>query len=166
MAQKGDKTESLVKRADTALYASKQNGRNRGYYHNGQTCEPIVAPIAVDPRSGQTDTKVTEPQPDRTGTERRGSKRTSFAKTQLIAPYQGNGRPDKSLFSEVECHDISASGFSFITPELPKFDSLVLVLGSAPNMTYMTADITNRVQMTRDEETLYRVGCRFTGRIS
>ena len=36
-----DDTVSLLARADEALYASKQTGRNRGHFHNSQTCELI-----------------------------------------------------------------------------------------------------------------------------
>jgi diguanylate cyclase len=36
-----DDGASLLARADEALYASKQTGRNRGHFHNSQTCELI-----------------------------------------------------------------------------------------------------------------------------
>ncbi|MEQ1830420.1 MAG: diguanylate cyclase, partial [Pirellula sp.] len=38
-----DDSESLVRRADEALYRSKSNGRNRSYYNSGTGCEPVVA---------------------------------------------------------------------------------------------------------------------------
>ena len=37
-----DKAITLVKRSDEALYKAKQNGRNCGYFHDGQICRRIA----------------------------------------------------------------------------------------------------------------------------
>jgi len=41
----GETTEEWIHRADEALYAAKQNGRNLAYWHNGQECVPVVPRI-------------------------------------------------------------------------------------------------------------------------
>jgi diguanylate cyclase (GGDEF)-like protein len=38
----GDDPSILIRRADDALYTSKEAGRNNGHYHNGESCVPIT----------------------------------------------------------------------------------------------------------------------------
>lgn len=47
-AHEGDTQESLVARADTALYSAKTAGRNRIYFHNGEITEPITAVVEAE----------------------------------------------------------------------------------------------------------------------
>jgi diguanylate cyclase len=44
LAQEGDSTETLIARADTALYGAKTAGRNRVFFHTNDDVEP-VAPV-------------------------------------------------------------------------------------------------------------------------
>jgi diguanylate cyclase (GGDEF)-like protein len=44
-AQDGDDPNSLLTRADTALYSANAAGRNRIYCHNGQEIEPVTEEV-------------------------------------------------------------------------------------------------------------------------
>jgi diguanylate cyclase (GGDEF)-like protein len=48
MALEGDNTQSLLSRADAALYSGKAAGRNRIFRHTGSDIEPIVVESAVE----------------------------------------------------------------------------------------------------------------------
>ena len=51
--------------------------------------------------------------------ERRGRPRRSYPYRQRIAPIIGGKLPDPHEFFEVQCNDISAGGFSFLSPAPP-----------------------------------------------
>jgi diguanylate cyclase len=40
--QSGEEIAALIQRSDAALYASKETGRNRTYWHDGQTIRPAI----------------------------------------------------------------------------------------------------------------------------
>ncbi|OYV83700.1 MAG: hypothetical protein B7Z73_15840, partial [Planctomycetia bacterium 21-64-5] len=100
------------------------------------------------------------------GPERRTSARRSFEFRQFVAPYHGGALPGKASFREVECHDISSTGFSFLSTQLPDFDSLVVALGAPPHLTYLQAHIINRFSVDDGVAPLYRIGCRFAGQVT
>lgn len=119
--------------------------------------QPQKAPPARQP--------VTAPVTQSSGAERRASARRPFAFRQHVAPYHGGSLPGKASFREVECQDISSTGFSFLSSQLPDFDSLVVALGAPPRLTYLQAQIVNRFPVHDGMAPLYRIGCRFAGQV-
>ena len=108
----GDEPATLIKRADGALYASKRSGRNCGHFHNGTTCERIVVELS---KEGVREIDETCPEEmameARKVHERRAAQRRPFERPTIDRPYSGGAVPNASLFYEVACHDISATGF-------------------------------------------------------
>jgi hypothetical protein len=95
---------------------------------------------------------------------RRSSPRHEYRHVQKLAPYDGAAPPRPDDFREVECCDLSSTGFAFLTSEWPSFESLVIRLGQEPAVVYLTARIANQCRLTDGSE-MYRVGCQFTGRV-
>jgi diguanylate cyclase (GGDEF)-like protein len=163
-AEPGEDLATLVSRVEQALQAARDAGGDCAYYHDGVACHLIeesdAAPSASDDRA------VAEPPiAAPTGIDRRCAVRRPFNYRQCVAPYRGGELPSKAVFREVSCQDISSTGFSFLSPQLPDFDSLVVALGVSPNLTYMTANIVGRFQLADAPAPLYRIGCRFSGRV-
>jgi hypothetical protein len=99
-------------------------------------------------------------------TNRRQSPRRPFEFRQQVAPYHGGALPGKASFREVECQDISSTGFSFLSSQLPDFDSIVVSLGVAPQQVYLWGQIVSRSSLDDGPAPLYRIGCRFVGLVN
>jgi diguanylate cyclase len=56
-----EEVAALIRRSDAALYASKEAGRNRTYWHDGQTSHPAVNEAA--PQAKPETTRTTSPEP-------------------------------------------------------------------------------------------------------
>jgi PAS domain S-box-containing protein len=96
--------------------------------------------------------------------DRRRRERTPYPYIQYVAPHTGKTLPSFRSFSPVRCRDISPTGFSFLAPSLPAFDSIVIAFGSAPSIIYLVADIVHTTRCVIDGEDLYIVGCRYSSR--
>jgi len=122
------------------------------------------APAA--PESVESGNPIELPDMTLRGSDRRAAVRLRFPHKQFVAPYHGGCIPSRASFKEVVCRDLSEQGFSFLATCPPDFEMLVVALGVPPNLTYMTARIVNRIRVSDGPMPLYRIGCRFTGRLS
>ncbi len=163
----GQGMEALVKGADQAMYAAKQNGRNRAYFFNGQSCEYIDPQWFEENRDMIEQVEQQLDEELRTGkpVDRRNQPRRPFPTSQFIAPYFDGQLPTREMFRQVPCHDISSGGFSFLLPEPPDFQSFVVALGVPPKATYLTARVIHTTVTHSGPVPMCLVGCRFTGRV-
>lgn len=97
--------------------------------------------------------------------ERRRKPRRAYPYLQRLAPVVDDQMPDPKQFVDVECHDISSGGFSFLFPYPFPSDSLVVELGVPPKLTYLMAQVAHVTRTTLGNATYYLIGCNYTGRL-
>jgi len=73
--------------------------------------------------------------------ERRRGQRQPFPSVQRIAPRSGAELPAESEFVDVQCHDLTRGGFSFLLPSQPNFDQLVVILESIHGVIHVAAEV-------------------------
>ena len=126
----------LVSRADMALYAAKDAGRDCCYAHDGQKCVPI--PKTVEQKRRKNDSQ------------------------QRIAPFMDGKFPEADMFRFVNCEDVSSFGFTFLAHENPSYDKILLALGDERTRAYTSASVKHCRIIGTDKTPLYRVACEFT----
>jgi diguanylate cyclase len=129
-------SEVLVTRADAALYAAKEAGRDCCHFHDGQNCVALQKRVARSRRKSDS--------------------------SQHIAPFIDGRFPEAGMFTPVDCEDVSQHGFTFVSHESPDFDKVLLALGDGKNRAYASASVKHCRNIGTDVEPLYRVACQFT----
>lgn len=99
------------------------------------------------------------------GQDRRERNRRTYSRVELVAPFVEGRVPHRSEFREVRLNDISEQGFSYLAPQAPDSDNIVMVLGEPPTCAYLTAVVCHCTPKKVGARTRYLVGCRFTGRV-
>jgi hypothetical protein len=98
--------------------------------------------------------------------ERRHQKRLSFPSTQRIAAWNRRDYPPAAAFEEVQCHDLSVRGFSFLYSNPPSFESLIAILsGVGMGPLCMAAEVCHFREGFWNRERQFLVGCRFVGKV-
>lgn len=96
--------------------------------------------------------------------ERRVEERRQFGCVQLLAPYDGDTLPSQADFRQVQCRDVSPTGFSFLTYRQPNTNHVVVALGAVP-FKFFAAEIAH-VSLAETESTQnFLVGCKFVQRL-
>ncbi|MBN2475810.1 MAG: PAS domain S-box protein [Pirellulales bacterium] len=96
--------------------------------------------------------------------ERRGRARRSYPYRQKVAAIIEGKLPQRDMFVEVQCHDISSGGFSFLCDSPPATDTLVIALGAPPKTSYLIAQIAHITRTEAKGEGKFLVGCNYVGR--
>ncbi len=97
--------------------------------------------------------------------ESRATTRRTFGVEQQIARLDPGKWPTPDMFQTVRCADISSDGFAFFQATRPDFEELVIALGLAPDLAYLTARVVHTELIEMCGHLAFRVGCRFTGQL-
>ncbi len=90
--------------------------------------------------------------------------RHRYSCLQLVAPYVNGRLPAISEFKQVLCHDLSLSGFSYLSDVAPDCEQVIVALGKAPFI-LMAARVVHHSPTVIDGVRSEIVGCQFMARI-
>jgi hypothetical protein len=80
-----------------------------------------------------------------TAADRRSNRRNPFRTVQQIAGWDGGRFPANEAFLDARCHDLTGSGFSFLSPQRPPFEQLVAAFGKPPEQIFIAAEVRHLV---------------------
>jgi hypothetical protein len=95
----------------------------------------------------------------------RQTPRIEYAYYQQIAPVRNGKMPERSEFVRVACGDISQGGVSYVTPDEPDYESIVVALGPFNMTMFVVARVVSVKPIVAVNGQFFRVGCEFTERV-
>lgn len=98
------------------------------------------------------------------GGERRANQRFAYSVTQSVAFYDGKRLPTNGMFRQVRCHDLSTGGISFLWPQVPDFQQVVIRLAAARRVLYVDARVVRHLPVDKSNRR-FLVGCKFLDRV-
>jgi hypothetical protein len=93
------------------------------------------------------------------------SRRYSYDAQQFFAPIIADKLPEPSEFRPIWCHDLSRGGVSVVLDEKPKFEHLIITLGTADRV-FVTARIAHQRGIYSEGKLRHLLGCQFTSRLN
>jgi len=114
--------------------------------------EPAITPAVVTP-------------PNTAPADARQEERRPYCYQQSVAPYVRGRIPTPQMFQSVQCCDLSSGGASFLTPDRPTCDMIVITIGDERHLVYRTARVVQVSDVVEKSGRMFRVGCQFTGRL-
>ncbi len=83
---------------------------------------------------------------------------------QCVAPFVDGRMPESSQFKQVRCHDLSLTGFSYLSDEPPGCEQVIVALGSGPFI-LVSARVVHHSPTFVEGTKSNIVGCQFVARI-
>ncbi len=127
---------------------------------------PIIVPrirtAARSPAMHQTAIDRMPPR-DTTSVERRQDERRWITLRTRVAYLRGGALPSDRNLVEVQCHNISRSGFAYWVLGAPEHDELVVVFGEGPTSVRMLAGVVHVTVAEHNGRLRTLVGCQFNG---
>jgi PAS domain S-box-containing protein len=136
--------------------------------------EPNTRPGFSEPQPAEADSESDEPQtlkprggpPSVALQERRFNPRRPYPYRQSIGYVVDGNLPNVNDFQQVDCNDIAANGFSFLSPQPPQSDSLVVALGNYPRLTYLSAQVVHATRVEHEGQHKFLIGCAYVSRVN
>ena len=97
--------------------------------------------------------------------ERRSADREPSGRRMRVACVRGQVLPADANLVEVECHNLSSTGFAYWTLAEPEHDHLLVVFGEGPSELRLTARVVRCEVAEHDGRLRTLVGCEFVKRI-
>jgi PAS domain S-box-containing protein len=137
----------------------------------GQPRSISATGLDITPRGSGDDSDASAPlrvreAPAPKRIDRRQRPRSAFPYKQKIAPFASGSLPLAHHFCEVQCRDIAANGFSYVSPVPPQYRSIVVAFGLAPSELYLAAEIQHVTALDMDGVAMFVIGCRYRERVS